>query len=530
MKQLLVALLIWVTPGLLFAAEKNIAILMDCSGSMRSSIADAKEGAIRLVDEADKDVNFAVVSFASGVKAITKLTGNHEQVKQAIRSIRAGGATALYDAVYHGADIFMDREGDHLMVLLTDGRDDDGNGGVRSKNSLSAAIGSSLWQNITIFAIGLGHDVDTSTLETLTGKTGGKFYPVNSSGDLIRVYQRIWRDYQELNATRGSSRTGRFTLRLPGETTDLRLDGNSVMDALWSYETDRLFSRNQIVAGDHTLELDYGDGSRWRGMVRIRAGYAHRIQIRKDQTDLLELTVPQPVSGDWIVTDPIQVRWNIPGQSMYSFDRVDLQWEKENQFVAHEIVEAHRGSRQFSFPGEGVYTLHARAMWGDDLSGKACFATLKVDNICRIDLFQGIRIGGDTEFTSEDMNQTISRDISPRFTWKTRDNDLNGLDGYEWKLLVNGTETTPWKKIDTPSVVLDSGLLSVSPGIYDVYVRAIDGVGNRSIAKTPLVSYWWVEDDLGLAEVKLSGDTRDRFRNNGYRLNISEGGRPDWVK
>ena len=69
-----------------------------------------------------------VVSFDAAPELVADLTGDIEKLTSAIRSLRAGGGTALYDAIFFACrDKLMQDQPLHkfrrAMVILSDGED-----------------------------------------------------------------------------------------------------------------------------------------------------------------------------------------------------------------------------------------------------------------------------------------------------------------------------------------------------------------------------------------------------------------------
>src|SRR5262245_8987156 len=89
-----------------FSTETNlplsIVLLVDTSGSIRDKLVLEQEAAIDFFYnnlKRGKD-RAAVISFDSGVDLLQGFTDDTETLSNAVRKIRAGGGTSLYDAVY----------------------------------------------------------------------------------------------------------------------------------------------------------------------------------------------------------------------------------------------------------------------------------------------------------------------------------------------------------------------------------------------------------------------------------------------
>src|ERR1044071_4412340 len=89
-----------------FSSETNlpltIALLVDTSGSIRDKLKFEEEAAIEFFYSTlrrgqDKAL---VISFDSGVELLQDFTDDPEKLANAVKKIRAGGGTSLYDAIY----------------------------------------------------------------------------------------------------------------------------------------------------------------------------------------------------------------------------------------------------------------------------------------------------------------------------------------------------------------------------------------------------------------------------------------------
>ncbi|MCX6625671.1 MAG: VWA domain-containing protein, partial [Acidobacteria bacterium] len=88
-----------------FTAESDLplrlGILVDSSNSVRDRFKFQQEAAVEFVNSVVRPEDKAVVvSYDSGAELVADLTGNTEVLAKAIRSLRPGGGTALYEAIY----------------------------------------------------------------------------------------------------------------------------------------------------------------------------------------------------------------------------------------------------------------------------------------------------------------------------------------------------------------------------------------------------------------------------------------------
>lgn len=108
------------------AAERvpfKVALVMDTSGSIESSMEDIQESAIRFIRQLKDEDEVMVVSFNSKVEVLNELTSDRDKIRHSIRITRAGGGTKLYEALYEAATRLRSVDGRKAIILLTDGED-----------------------------------------------------------------------------------------------------------------------------------------------------------------------------------------------------------------------------------------------------------------------------------------------------------------------------------------------------------------------------------------------------------------------
>ncbi|WP_448382773.1 vWA domain-containing protein [Desulfosoma sp.] len=167
------------------------ALVLDTSGSMKGAIADTKQAATAYVDLARPEDEMCLMVFSDRPNIVQSFTADKNAVKRAVDGIKARGNTALYDAAYEAIKSFGEKKGRKVIILLTDGRDDDGTNKPLSKKTLDDVIKAAKETNIPIFAIGLGKDLDEGVLKKLASESGGRYFASPSSADLAALYQEI---------------------------------------------------------------------------------------------------------------------------------------------------------------------------------------------------------------------------------------------------------------------------------------------------------------------------------------------------
>jgi VWFA-related protein len=173
----------------------RLAILVDTSNSIRDRFHFQQEAAVNFVNGIMRDQDKAiVVSFDSSAELVADLTNDTNKLENAIRGLRPGGGTALYDAVYFAChDKLMQDQPLYkfrrAMVVLSDGEDDD------SHHSRDQALEMAQKADVVVYTISTnisGQPTDgDKVMRYFAEQTGGvAFFPFQAS-DLNQSFENI---------------------------------------------------------------------------------------------------------------------------------------------------------------------------------------------------------------------------------------------------------------------------------------------------------------------------------------------------
>ena len=193
----------------------SIILALDSSGSMKRSADAVMEAARTFVHSVRDEDSLAVMTFADRPVFAHDLTTTREWRIEAIDDYIPIGGTALYDTVVDSLIRLRRVEGRKVIVLLTDGRDEDNPGtGPGSVHSLADALSRLRAVDATIFCIGLGPNIDPETLKSLAIDSGGDVYfPQDVStlaDDYRRILENIRRRYVITYTSTNSARDGEW--------------------------------------------------------------------------------------------------------------------------------------------------------------------------------------------------------------------------------------------------------------------------------------------------------------------------------
>jgi Ca-activated chloride channel homolog len=164
----------------------ELGLLIDTSGSVRSRFEFEEDAAIGFLQHALRpsfDRAF-VMGFNSHSQVVQDFTDNVHLLETGVHSLRDGGGTALYDAIYRASrDKLLKDKSDHpvrhAIIILSDGEDN------QSEVSRAQAMEMAQRAEVTIYAISTDDSGlilrGDKVLQQLADATGGRaFFPFKS--------------------------------------------------------------------------------------------------------------------------------------------------------------------------------------------------------------------------------------------------------------------------------------------------------------------------------------------------------------
>lgn len=196
-------------------APVSILLALDESGSMRKAAEDVKAAALRFVDAVRDEDRLGVILFSDDATLATDLTLSREIPRMTVNRYASHGGTALYDAIRVGLDRLAKVEGRRIVVVLTDGRDENAPGtGPGSTSTVDELLDRLRDVDAGVFAIGLGPNVDRETLERIARASGGQAYFPATVDELPAQYAHVVEDlrrrYVLSYTSTNSSRDGKW--------------------------------------------------------------------------------------------------------------------------------------------------------------------------------------------------------------------------------------------------------------------------------------------------------------------------------
>jgi Ca-activated chloride channel family protein len=167
-------------------------LALDSSGSMKRSAEQARQAAREFITAMRPEDQVGMLLFSTKSNLVHVPTVKRDYSLQAIDTYVADGGTALYDALYDSLAQLAPVEGRRVVVVVTDGRDE---------NAASTGPGSlRTWEEVlqkleqieaTVYAVGVGSRVDRERLQQLARKSGGAAYFPTTASSLAADYHKI---------------------------------------------------------------------------------------------------------------------------------------------------------------------------------------------------------------------------------------------------------------------------------------------------------------------------------------------------
>ena len=174
----------------------SCAILLDTTGSMAEALPRVKNSVIKLIDNLGEHDSIAIYTFDQRLVVRQDFTEDKDAAKRAVLRTRAGGQTALFDAIAETAQETSAQPGKKAMIIFTDGDDN------ASVLTASSAITRATKVGIPLFSIAEGeaqHSLQLKKILTgLSEQTGGTSYHLNHSGEIDQVFTEIQENLRHL--------------------------------------------------------------------------------------------------------------------------------------------------------------------------------------------------------------------------------------------------------------------------------------------------------------------------------------------
>jgi Ca-activated chloride channel family protein len=209
----------------IFEAETHLpldlVLMIDASMSTKLDFPLQREAAAKFIQKVIRPSDsLAVFSFDDNVHSLADFSSNVPRLQHAVRSMKQGGGTAMYDAVYLGSQMLSKRRTDRrrVIVLVTDA------GETTSRASYDTTRNEAIRSGAMLYTVclrpvkneGGRNTAGEHALETITEMTGGGMFFPDSARELDTIFSQIDREL------RTQYRLGYYPERKPGANNSIR--------------------------------------------------------------------------------------------------------------------------------------------------------------------------------------------------------------------------------------------------------------------------------------------------------------------
>ena len=193
----------------------SIVFALDTSGSMKKVTEHVKAAAQSFVEALRPQDPLGLILFSDRALFAHDISTTRAWSLDAIAGYQAAGGTALYDAVHTALMRLKGIEGRRVVVVMTDGRDENNAGtGPGSTHRFEDVLERLRAVDATVFAIGLGTRLDRSVLERLAKESSGEAaFPEDVSGlpqEFRRIVENLRRRYVVSYTSTNTTRDGEW--------------------------------------------------------------------------------------------------------------------------------------------------------------------------------------------------------------------------------------------------------------------------------------------------------------------------------
>ena len=194
----------------------RIGLLMDTSSSVKMRLDFEKEAAINFMRSVMRYGDEAMlVEFDKGVSMLHDFTDRPTEIVKDIEELRAGGGTALLDAVFQVSQEKMsEKKLRQTIIIVSDGDD------LHSEHTLAEAVNMAQLAETSLYAIGSNqleaarNKNGIKILNRLTEETGGRvFYPfsdIEMEAAFDKIEKELRSQYSITYTPKNKTRDGKF--------------------------------------------------------------------------------------------------------------------------------------------------------------------------------------------------------------------------------------------------------------------------------------------------------------------------------
>jgi Ca-activated chloride channel family protein len=178
----------------------SVALVIDASASVNIELRYELDSAAKflkaLISEGNPEDTAALFTFDWQTTVLRSFTRRFVLLEQALHQIRPSGGTSMYDAIYLVSRELEDRDGRHVIVIVTDGGDTTSSKDFHQALESIQRADAIMYPVVVIpIANSAGRNIGgENALTTLAAGTGGRVFRPSSARELDRAFADILRE------------------------------------------------------------------------------------------------------------------------------------------------------------------------------------------------------------------------------------------------------------------------------------------------------------------------------------------------
>ena len=178
-------------------APISVGMIFDSSGSMSDKIEKSKEAALQFFKTSNPQDEFMLINFNERPNLISAFTSKFENLEDRLITVRAGGKTALLDAIYLGLNEMKKATTDRkALLVISDGGD---NHSRYTERDVKKAVKEA---DVQIYTVGIFEPLASrgrtpeeaggpGLLAELAQVSGGRMFSVEDPNELPDIMEKI---------------------------------------------------------------------------------------------------------------------------------------------------------------------------------------------------------------------------------------------------------------------------------------------------------------------------------------------------
>ena len=178
-------------------APISVGLIFDSSGSMSDKIEKSKQAALQFFKTSNPQDEFMLIHFNERPNLISGFTSKFENLQDRMLFVKAGGKTALLDAIYLGlSEMKKATTNRRALLVISDGGD---NHSRYTETDIKRAVKES---DVQIYCVGVFEPLASrartpeeaggpNLLSELADVSGGRLFSVEDAGELPDIAEKI---------------------------------------------------------------------------------------------------------------------------------------------------------------------------------------------------------------------------------------------------------------------------------------------------------------------------------------------------